>query len=66
MAADGTHTSSAVDLLAESRAAVAGGSSAVLVVQSTDVGKRSSGPDGRPCWVTLVDEGSASSDEVTS
>jgi hypothetical protein len=66
VAANGTHTFYAVDILAESRAAVAtvGDPSSVLVLQSVDFGKRSHATDGRPYWVTLVDAGFSSSDDV--
>jgi hypothetical protein len=65
VAANGTHTFYAVDILAESKAAVASvSSSSVLVLQSTDFGKVSVSADGQPYWVTLVDAGFSSSDDV--
>ena len=64
-AANGTHTFYAVDILAESRAAVSSVSaSSVLVLRSTDFGKRSFAADGQPYWVTVVDVGFTSSDQV--
>ncbi|WP_167761787.1 hypothetical protein [Blastococcus sp. CT_GayMR19] len=66
-AANGTHTFYAVDILAESRAAVASVSdSSVLVLRSTDFGKRSVAADGQAYWITLVDVGFTSSDQVKS
>ena len=66
VAANGTHTFYAVDILIESQAAL--GTVAdpydVYVVQSTDFGKRSFAPDGQAFWVTLVDAGFGSSDQV--
>lgn len=66
VAANGTHTFYAVDILAESQSARAAASdpSKALVLQSLDFGKRSVYRDGQPFWVTLVDEGFRSSDEV--
>jgi hypothetical protein len=64
VAANGTNTFFAVDILAESRSVVASLSSPVLVLQSTDFGKRSWTRDGEPYWVTLVDGGFGSSDAV--
>ncbi|MGY2126956.1 hypothetical protein [Blastococcus sp. SYSU DS0617] len=56
VAQNGTHTFYAVDILAESEAAVhAAGASKVLVLTSLDFGKRSAAADGQPYWVTLVD-----------
>ena len=66
VAANGTNTFFAVDILAESRSVVATLSSPVLVLQSTDFGKRSWTRDGEPYWVTLVDGGFGSSDAVTA
>ena len=65
-AANGTNTFYAVDILIESQAASATASVpwAVYLLQGTDFGKRSVGPDGRPYWVTLVDEGFSSDAEV--
>jgi hypothetical protein len=64
-AANGTHTFYAVDILAESRAATASVSaSSVLVLRSTDFGKRSFAADGQAYWITLVDVGFTSSDQV--
>ena len=65
-AQNGSHTFYAVDILAESRQAVVSVAdpSAVLVLQSTDFGKRSWAADGQPYWVTLVDLDFASSDAV--
>jgi hypothetical protein len=65
-AQNGTNTFYAVDILAESNAARATVSnpSAVLVLHSTDFGKRSTAPDGQPYWVTLYDGGFGSSDAV--
>lgn len=66
VAANGTHTFFAVDILAESRAVVASVAdpSSVLVLQSSDFGKRSSAADGQRYWVTLVDAGFTSSEQV--
>jgi hypothetical protein len=66
VAANGSHTFYAVDILAESRAAVASvaDSSSILVLQSVDFGKRSVAADGQPYWVTIVDAGFSSSDDV--
>jgi hypothetical protein len=65
-AQNGSHTFYAVDILAESNAARATVSdpSAVLVLHSTDFGKRSTAPDGQPYWVTLFDGGFGSSEAV--
>jgi hypothetical protein len=64
-AANGTHTFYAVDILAESRAAVSSvAASSVLVLRSTDFGKRSYAADGQGYWVTVVDVGFSSSDQV--
>jgi hypothetical protein len=64
-AANGTHTFYAVDILAESRAVVSSvPASSVLVVQSTDFGKRSHASDGQAYWITIVDAGFGSSDQV--
>ena len=64
-AANGSHTFYATDILAESRTATSSvPDSAVLVLQGTDFGKRSSAGDGRPYWITVVDEGFTSSDQV--
>jgi len=66
-AANGTHTFYAVDILAESQAATnLAPPSSVLVLQSTDFGKRSHASDGQAYWITLVDEGFGSSDAVKS
>jgi hypothetical protein len=66
-AANGTHTFYAVDILAESRAATASVSaSSVLVLRSTDFGKRSFAADGQAYWITVVDVGFTSSDQVKS
>jgi hypothetical protein len=66
VAANGTHTFYAVDFLAESRqvSGAASDPSSALVLQSLDFGKRSVARDGQPYWVTLVDSGFTSSDEV--
>jgi hypothetical protein len=66
VAANGTHTFYAVDILIESMAlgAAASDPSAVLVLQGTDFGRRSAAPDGQPYWVTVVDEGFSSDAEV--
>jgi hypothetical protein len=65
VAANGTHTFYAVDILAESKAAVSSvASSSVLVLRSTDFGKRSYAADGQGYWVTVVDVGFTSSDQV--
>ena len=66
VAANGTNTFYAVDILAESRVArqAAADPSSALVLQSLDFGKRSVARDGQPYWVTLVDDGFASSEEV--
>jgi hypothetical protein len=64
-AANGTHTFYAVDILAESEAVTQKApASSVLVVQSIDFGKRSHAGDGQPYWITVVDEGFGSSDQV--
>jgi hypothetical protein len=64
-AANGTHTFYAVDILAESRAASSSvAASSVLVLRSTDFGKRSYAADGQAYWVTVVDVGFTSSDQV--
>jgi len=66
-AANGTHTFYAVDILAESQAATTlAPPSSVLVLQSTDFGKRSHASDGQPYWVTVVDEGFGTRDAVKS
>ncbi|WP_104523238.1 hypothetical protein [Blastococcus atacamensis] len=64
-AQNGTHTFYAADILAESNAAfsVADGAP-VLVLTSTDFGKRSFAADGEPYWVTLVDAGFSGSEDV--
>jgi hypothetical protein len=65
VAQNGSHTFYAVDILAESngiRDLVP--SSPVLLVQSTDFGRYSVAPDGQPFWVTLVDAGFTSSEDV--
>ena len=67
VAANGRHTLHPADIpagiqQAQSRA----GGQRLLVVQSTDFGKRSYGPNGQPYWVTLVDGGFSSSDDVES
>ncbi|MGY1687040.1 hypothetical protein ACI8AK_15755 [Geodermatophilus sp. SYSU D00867] len=56
-AQDGSHTFSAVDVLAESRAGLATVTdpSALYVLQGTDFGRRSTAPDGDPYWITVVD-----------
>ncbi len=58
-AQNGTHVFHAVDVLAESRAALATVTdpSAVLVLQGTDFGRRSTADDGDPYWITVVDAG---------
>lgn len=66
-AANGTHTFYAVDILVESRAVTSGvAASSVLVLRSDDFGRRSFADDGQPYWVTVVDVGFGSSDEVTA
>jgi hypothetical protein len=66
VAANGTHTFYAWDILAESQdlAHRASSPAAVSVLTSDDFGKRSHWTDGQPYWVTLVDEGFGSGDEV--
>ena len=65
VAANGTHTFYAADILAEvEQARSRAGGQRLLVVQSTDFGKRSYGPNGLPYWVTLVDGGFSSSNDV--
>lgn len=66
MAAHGPHTFSAVDNLAESRAASRDRPDPddVLVLPSTELGKRSFTPDGQPFWATLVEAGFTSSDQA--
>lgn len=65
-AENGTHTFYAVDILAESQAAreVVADPSQLLVLQSIDFGKISTTSAGLPYWVTLVDAGFGSSDDV--
>jgi hypothetical protein len=64
-AQNGTHTFYAADILTESEAArSAAGNAPVLVLQSSDFGKRSFAPDGQPFWITLVDAGFADSEDV--
>ena len=63
--ANGSHQFSAVDILAESRAALAlAPPSQVHVLSSLDFGRRSTAPDGDPYWTTFVDGGFASADDV--
>ena len=65
IAANGTNTFYAVDILAESRAAASSVSAgSVLVLRSTDFGKRSTAADGQAYWITLVDAGFSSSDQI--
>lgn len=66
-AANGSHAFQATDILAESQAArtKVDDPSKVYVLWGTDFGKRSTGPNGAPIWVTLVDAGYASQDNVT-
>ncbi|MBM7806964.1 hypothetical protein JOD57_002801 [Geodermatophilus bullaregiensis] len=66
VAANGTHTFYALDILAESQDAAlrASGPAAVYVLGSTDFGRRSYWTDGQPYWVTVVDEGFSSRDDV--
>ena len=64
----GSHTFMAADILAESlqaRQTVANPAQNVYVVWGTDFGKRSQAPNGLPYWITLVDAGFASKDNVT-
>jgi hypothetical protein len=65
-AQNGTHTFFARDILAESLAArgTVGDPSRVYVLWATDFGKRSTAADGSPYWVTLVDAGFTSADDV--
>ncbi|WP_169064047.1 hypothetical protein [Geodermatophilus dictyosporus] len=58
-AANGTNQFFAVDILAESRAALStvDDPSDLYVLWSTDFGRASTAPDGDPYWVTLVDGG---------
>jgi hypothetical protein len=64
-ASNGSHTFYAVDILAESRAATSSvPDSSVLVLRSTDFGKRSYSGDGQAYWITVVDVGFASDDQV--
>ena len=64
-AANGSHTFYAVDILAESREATSSVSaSSVLVLRSTDFGKRSYAGDGQAYWITVVDVGFAGSAAV--
>ncbi|PRY36593.1 hypothetical protein LY71_12514 [Geodermatophilus tzadiensis] len=60
-AANGTHQFFAVDILAESRAALSSVADPadLYVLWSTDFGATSTAPDGDPYWVTLVDGGFA-------
>jgi hypothetical protein len=66
VAANGTHTFFATDILAESQAAVASVSDpdSVLVLTSTDFGRRSLTAAGAPYWITIVDEGFSGADDV--
>jgi hypothetical protein len=66
VAANGTHVFYAADILAEVQQAraTAGNAGEVLVLQSTDFGKRSTDAAGQPYWVTVVDAGFTSSVEV--
>jgi hypothetical protein len=65
-AANGSHTFFAADILAESRAASArAGGAAVYVLWGTDFGRHSTGPQGEPFWITLVDAGFGGEDDVT-
>jgi hypothetical protein len=67
VARNGTHIFYAADILAESEsAAAAAGTSRVLLMHSTDFGKRSTAPDGQPYWVTIVDAGFGSADGVNA
>jgi hypothetical protein len=66
IAQNGTHVFLAVDVLAESRAALASVTdpAAVSVLHGTDFGQRSTAPDGDPYWITVVDAGFGSRDDV--
>ncbi len=68
VAQNGTHTFRAVDILAESRAALAtvDDPSAVSVLHGSDFGRHSSAEDGDPYWITLVDVGSDSRADVAA
>jgi hypothetical protein len=65
-AQNGSHTFYAVDILAESLSmdGTVSDVSKVNVLWGTDFGKRSQAADGSPYWVTLVDAGYASHDNV--
>jgi hypothetical protein len=65
-AANGSHTFQATDILTESQAArtKVDDPKKVYVLWGTDFGKRSTGPNGAPIWVTIVDAGYASHDNV--
>ncbi|SHF61582.1 hypothetical protein SAMN05444351_0208 [Geodermatophilus nigrescens] len=63
--ASGNHQFFAVDILAESRAALAlAPASQVHVLSSLDFGQRSHAPDGDPYWTTFVDGGFADVEAV--
>jgi hypothetical protein len=66
VAQNGTHTFYAADILAESLGArsTMNDPSDVYVLLGTDFGQRSVGPNGAPIWVTIVDAGYASHDNV--
>jgi hypothetical protein len=68
VAANGTHTFYAADILAEIDAVTRTVSdpSSVLVLQSGDFGKRSFAADRQPYWITVVDAGFSGSDSVRS
>ncbi|MGR7024925.1 hypothetical protein [Geodermatophilus sp. URMC 62] len=65
-AANGTNQFFAVDILAESRAALSTveDPADLYVLWSTDFGTTSTAPDGDPYWVTLVDGGFAGEADV--
>lgn len=66
-AQNGSHTFYATDILAESLRArqLVDSPSKVYVLWGTDFGKSSGAADGSPYWITLVDAGYASQDNVT-
>ncbi|PWW21077.1 hypothetical protein JD79_00204 [Geodermatophilus normandii] len=65
-AQNGTHVFQAVDVLAESRAALATVTdpAAVSVLHGTDFGRHSTAADGDPYWITVVDAGFGSRADV--
>jgi hypothetical protein len=65
IAQNGTHTFYASDILAEvDAAALRAPATSVLVLNGSDFGRRSVGPQGQEFWVTLVDQGFAGEAEI--